>query len=328
MTNEICYPIHEGKVRKSYELYSRVVETTNRLSVFDRVVVSNVNSKGAVLNFISNEFKHLTADIAPNDLIDVPETFFQMLGFGEEYTGRMSLVKPLSMIPIEFIVRGYLTGSGWTSYKQTGKICGVYLPNGMKESEKLAMPIVTPTTKADTSHDQAVTREETVDIVTFWLLEMCDYSESSDPDEAAHQDAENIVKTCYDYALSLYEYISKYAEKRGIIFVDTKFEFGLDDDGYVVLGDEVGTPDSSRFSPADKYQVGRKFFSMDKQVIRNFCADAGFHGDENEDIPDIPDSVIKKVEDTYIDIANRLFGDNSFILHLISCSEERKNFMK
>lgn len=324
MTYDICYPIHEGKVRKSYELFSRVVETTDRLSVFDRVVIPEVTSKGAVLNYISNNFKHLTADIVPNDLIDVKDSFFEDLGFGEEYTGRMNLVRNLTMIPIEFIVRGYLTGSGWTSYKQSGKICGIYLPGGMKESEQLAMPIVTPTTKESTGHDKPVTRSETVDVVTFWLLETFDYRDSSDPDEAARHEAESIVSKCYEYALSLYDFISKYAEERGIIFVDTKFEFGLDDEGKIRVGDEVGTPDSSRFSPVNKYQLGKKFISMDKQRIRDFCAEAGFHGDEDEEIPDIPESIIKDIEDTYISIADKLFGESGFVMHMITCSEERR----
>lgn len=323
MKSNICYPIHEGKVRNSYELYGRVVEVTNRLSVFDRVVLPDVSSKGAVLNFISNNFKRLTADIVPNDLLNVSDKFFQDLGFDEEYIGRMSLVKPLNMIPIEFIVRGYLTGSGWESYKQTGKICGIHIPSGMRESEKLGVPIVTPTTKASTGHDKPVTKKETIDIVAFWLLENYDYSQSSSPDDAAMNDAEGIVKVCYEYALSLYDYVSKYAEKRGIIFVDTKFEFGLDENWDVILGDELATPDSSRFSPASKYQVGKKFVSMDKQVIRDFFAEAGFHGDEYDEVPEVPDSILKTVEDTYIGISDKLFGNSSFILYLITCADER-----
>jgi phosphoribosylaminoimidazole-succinocarboxamide synthase len=323
MTNEICYPIHEGKVRKSYQLYARVVETTDSLSVFDRVVTDSVTSKGAVHNYISKNFKHLTADLVPNDLINVKDSFFEDLGFGEEYTGRMSLVRDMTMIPIKFIVRGYLTGRAWSSYRETGKVCGTFLPGGMSQSEKLVMPIITPETKPSTGYSKPITRSEAVDVVAFWLLEICDYSQSTDPDEAARHDAEAFVSKCYEYSLALYDFISKYGEERGILFINTKFEFGLDDEGNIRVGDELGTPDSSRLSATSSYSVGKKCVSLDKQRIIDFCAEAGFHGDEDE-VPEIPDSIITDLQSTYISISDQLFGENGFVMHMINCSDERQ----
>ena len=226
-------PIKEGKVREIYDNGdSLIMVATDRISCFDVILHNEITKKGTVLTQMSKFWFDMTEDILPNHMIsvdvkDMPE-FFQQ----PKFDGNSMMCKKLEMLPIECIVRGYITGSGWESYKKDGTVCGIKLPEGLKESDKLPEPIYTPSTKAEIGdHDENISYEQSV----------------------AH------LEKCADYAL-----------EKGIIIADTKFEFGLDENGNIVIGDEMLTPDSSRFWPADGYEAGHGQPSFDKQFARDW----------------------------------------------------------
>ena len=230
-------PIKEGKVREVYDNGdSLIITATDRISAFDVILKNKVTDKGAILTQMSKFWFDLTENTVPNHMIstdvkDMPE-FFQ----NEKYAGRSMMCKKLEMFPIECIVRGYITGSGWESYKENGTVCGIKLPEGLQESEKLPEPIYTPSTKADLGdHDENVSYDKTVEIL-----------EKAYPGKGNYY--ANILK---EYTISLYKKCAEYAWEKGIIIADTKFEFGLDEQGRVVIGDEILTPDSSRFWPRE-----------------------------------------------------------------------------
>ena len=230
-------PVKEGKVREIYDNGdSLIMVATDRISCFDVILHNTVTKKGTVLTQMSKFWFDYTKDILPNHMIstdvkDMPE-FFQT----PEYEGKSMMCRKLNMLPLECIVRGYITGSGWKSYKENGTVCGIKLPEGLKESDKLPEPIFTPSTKAEIGdHDENISYEQSID----------------------HTIA--LYKKCDDYALS-----------KGIIIADTKFEFGLDEEGNIVLGDEMLTPDSSRFWPAEGYEPGHSQPSFDKQFARDW----------------------------------------------------------
>ena len=249
-------PIKEGKVREVYDNGDNlIIVATDRISAFDVILKNKITQKGAILTKMSGFWFDFTRDIVPNHMIstevaDMPE-FFR----NENFDGNSMKCKKLDMLPVECIVRGYITGSGWESYQKDGTVCGIRLPEGLKESDRLPEPIYTPTTKADLGlHDEHITFEESVEIL-----------EKLHPGKGAEY-AEQIQKC----TIQLYEKCAEYARSKGIIIADTKFEFGLDENGRVVLGDEMLTPDSSRFWPLEGYEPGKSQPSFDKQFVRDW----------------------------------------------------------
>ncbi len=249
-------PVKEGKVREIYDIGDSLIMTaTDRISAFDVILKNKVTDKGAILTQMSKFWFDFTKDILPNhmistDVADMPE-FFRT----ERFDGNSMKCQKLNMLPVECIVRGYITGSGWASYQKNGTVCGIQLPAGLKESEKLPEPIYTPSTKAEIGdHDENVSYERTVEIL-----------EKQFPGRG-----EEYASKLRDYTLALYKKCAEYAYSRGIIIDDTKFEFGLDEEGNVVLGDEMLTPDSSRFWPLKGYEPGKGQPSYDKQFVRDW----------------------------------------------------------
>ena len=281
---EILRPVKEGKVREIYDNGDTLVMVaTDRISCFDVILHNTVTNKGKVLTQMSKFWFDLTKDLVPNHMIsvdtaDMPEYFRQ-----ETFEGKSMLCRKLEMLPVECIVRGYITGSGWASYQKDGTVCGIRLPEGLSESEKLPEPIYTPSTKAEIGdHDENISFEQSVD-----------YLEKRFPGKGAEYAAK-----LRDLTLALYKKCADYALSRGIIIADTKFEFGLDENGEVVLGDEMLTPDSSRFWPADTYEAGHSQPSFDKQFARDWLkANPG----NDWTLPqDIVDKTIAKYEQAYL----------------------------
>ena len=283
MSSEVLKPIKEGKVREIYDNGdSLVMVATDRISCFDVILHNKVTNKGRVLTQMSRFWFDMTKDLVPNHMIsvdvsDMPEFFHK-----PEFDGNSMLCRKLHMIPLECIVRGYITGSGWASYQKNGTVCGIKLPEGLKESEKLPEPIFTPSTKAEIGeHDENISYEQSID-----------YLEKHFPGRG-----QEYAQKCRDLTLALYKKCADYAASRGIIIADTKFEFGLDDEGNIVLGDEMLTPDSSRFWPADQYEPGHGQPSFDKQFARDWLK---ANPDNNWTLPqDIVDRTIAKYLQAY-----------------------------
>lgn len=279
-------PIKEGKVREIYDTGdSLILVATDRISAFDHILKNEVTGKGRILTQMSKFWFEFTGDIVANHMIstdvsDMPEYFRN-----ERFEGRSMLVKKLDMLPIECIVRGYITGSGWESYKKTGKVCGITLQEGLKESEKLAEPIYTPSTKAEIGeHDENISYERSVEVL--------------ERDFPGH--GEEYAAKLRDYTIAIYKKCADYAASKGIIIADTKFEFGLDEEGRVVLADEMLTPDSSRFWPASEYVTGQTEPSYDKQYVRDWLK-----ANPDSDY-DLPDEVIEKTIEKYQEAYDRL----------------------
>lgn len=279
--------ISSGKVREIYAVDDDklMMVVSDRISAFDSILPCVIPNKGQVLNKISEFWFDYVKDIIPNDIIatdlkDFPEEFRT-----PEFEGRSMLVKKLKIIPVECIVRGYITGSGWKSYQENGEVCGIKLPAGLKESQKLPEPIFTPTTKAAEGHDENITFEE-----------MCDLIGKDLADKVKSKTIE-IYKKCADYALT-----------KGIIIADTKFEFGLDENDRLVLGDEVLTPDSSRFWPADEYEIGRSQKSFDKQYMRDWLKSNNWDAKNPTPIPqDVVDTTRAKYIEAYEKLTDKKF---------------------
>ena len=276
-------PFKSGKVREVYDAGDSIIMVaTDRISAFDHILKNEITGKGAVLTQMSKFWFDLTQDIIPNHMIsvdtkDMPE-FFQT----PEFAGRSMKCKKLDMIPMECIVRGYITGSGWESYQENGTVCGIKLPAGLQECQKLAEPIFTPSTKAELGdHDQNVSLEEGAAFV----------------DKTFPGRGRELVEKIRDYTIAIYKKCADYAQQKGIIIADTKLEFGLDEAGNIVLGDEVLTPDSSRFWPAEGYKVGQSQPSYDKQFVRDWLK---ANPDSNYDLPqDVIDKTIAKYKEAY-----------------------------
>ncbi|MDD7409455.1 MAG: phosphoribosylaminoimidazolesuccinocarboxamide synthase [Anaerovoracaceae bacterium] len=281
-------PVKSGKVREIYDIGdSLVMVATDRISAFDVILKNKVENKGAILTQMSEFWFGFTKDIVSNHMIstdvnDMPEFFRK-----PEFDGNSMLCKKLHMIPVECIVRGYITGSGWAGYQKDGMVCGIKLPEGLKESQKLDQPIYTPSTKAEIGdHDENVDFERTVEVI-----------EKEFPGKGREY-AEKVR----DYTLALYNKCAEYALGRGIIIADTKFEFGVNEEGEVVLGDEMLTPDSSRFWPLEGYEVGKSQPSYDKQFVRDWLKanpDSGYN---------LPQEVIDKTIDKYKEAFSLLTG--------------------
>lgn len=276
-------PIKEGKVREIYDNGDTLIMVaTDRISAFDVILKNKVTKKGTVLTQMSKFWFDYTKDIVPNHMIsvdpkDMPEFFSQ-----KEFNGNSMLVKKLSMIPIECIVRGYITGSGWASYQKDGTVCGIKLPAGLQECDKLPEPIYTPSTKADLGdHDENISFEKSIEVL----------------EEKFPGHGQEYAEKIRDYTLTLYKKCADYALSKGIIIADTKFEFGLDEKGTIVLGDEMLTPDSSRFWPVQGYQPGQSQPSFDKQYVRDWLK---AHPDSDYNLPtDVIDKTIEKYQEAY-----------------------------
>ena len=284
-------PIKEGKVREIYECGdSMIMVATDRISCFDVILNNQVTKKGTVLTQMSKFWFDLTRDVLPNHMesvntADMPEFFRQ-----PRFEGNSMKCKKLTMLPVECIVRGYITGSGWESYKKTGKVCGIQLPEGLLESQKLPEPIYTPSTKAEIGdHDENISFEQSVE-----------YLEKRFPGHGADYAAK-----LRDYTIALYKKCADYALQRGIIIADTKFEFGLDENGNIVLGDEMLTPDSSRFWPAEGYEAGHSPPRFDKQFARDWLK----ANTKNGVMPtELPQDIVDKTIAIYLQAYEMLTG--------------------
>lgn len=276
-------PMKEGKVREIYDNKdSLIMVATDRISAFDVILKNKVTKKGTVLTQMSKFWFDYTKDIVPNHMIsvdnkDMPE-FFQQ----EQFIGNSMLVKKLEMLPIECIVRGYITGSGWASYQKDGTVCGIQLPQGLQECDKLPEPIYTPSTKAEIGdHDENISFEKSIDVL----------------EEQFPGHGQEYATKIKEATLALYKACADYALSRGIIIADTKFEFGLDESGNVVLADEMLTPDSSRFWPLDGYKPGQSQPSFDKQFVRDWLK---ANPDSDYNLPqEIIDKTIAKYKEAY-----------------------------
>jgi phosphoribosylaminoimidazole-succinocarboxamide synthase len=271
--------IATGKVRDIYDLGEHLLlVASDRISTYDVVHPNPIPDKGAVLTGLSTFWFEQTAGLIPNHLVSVTD------GVPEEARGRAMVVRKLKMLPVECVVRGYITGSGWKDYQATGSVSGIQLPAGLKESEQLPVPIFTPSTKAEVGHDEAIDFDRMALILEDRAL------------------AERLDRT----SVAVYQHCAAHARERGIILADTKFEFGLDTGGQLVLGDEVCTPDSSRFWPVDQYQPGRGQPSFDKQFVRDWASGTGW--DRNPPAPEIPDEVVARTREKYIEAYERITG--------------------
>lgn len=278
--------LKRGKVRDIYEVGdSLLIVSTDRISAFDVIMNQGIPYKGIILTKISEFWFNFVKDIIPNHLIttNVDEFPTECKPYAEDLRGRSMLVKKTEVVPIESVVRGYITGSGMADYKATGSICGIKLPEGLVESEKLSEPIFTPATKEEIgAHDQNISEEEAKKIAGNEVIEFMKSKTIA------------IYKKAYEYAL-----------KKGIIIADTKMEFGSYKNE-IILIDELLTPDSSRFWPADKYQKGKVQESFDKQFLRNYLISINFN--KQPPAPDLPEEIIHKTSEKYLEALEMLTG--------------------
>jgi phosphoribosylaminoimidazole-succinocarboxamide synthase len=269
-----------GKVREIYDLGDELlIVASDRISTYDVVHPTPIPDKGSVLTGLSTFWFERTAGIVRNHVISVTD------GVPDEARGRGMVVRKLEMLSVECVVRGYITGSGWKDYQATGKVSGHTLPEGLRESDRLPEPLFTPSTKADVGHDEAIDFEGAVALIGDRAL------------------AERVR----DVSLALYEYAAEHARNNGIILADTKFELGLDTDGELTIGDEICTPDSSRFWPADQYEPGRGQPSFDKQYVRDWASSTGW--DRNPPAPPIPDDIVARTREKYVEAYERVTGE-------------------
>ena len=276
-------PFKSGKVREVYDAGDSIIMVaTDRISAFDHILKNEITKKGKILTQMSKFWFDFTKDIIPNHMLsvdnaDMPE-FFQQ----PQFQGNSMKCKKLTMIPMECIVRGYITGSGWASYQENGTICGIQLPEGLVESQKLPEPIFTPSTKAELGeHDENVSLEKGAAVL----------------DKTFPGKGKEYAEKVRDYTIALYKKCADYALSRGIIIADTKFEFGLDENGNIILGDEMLTPDSSRFWPLEGYKPGQSQPSYDKQFVRDWLK---ANPDSDYLLPqDVIDKTIEKYEEAY-----------------------------
>ena len=274
-----------GKVRDVYEVGSDLlIVATDRISAFDYVLASGIPDKGKVLTQLSGFWFERLGDLVSHHLItmDVAEFPAELQRHADQLQGRSMLVRRTDPVPIECVARGYLSGSGWKEYQQTGRVCGVQLPAGLRESDRLPQPIFTPATKADTGHDVNISEEEAGAIV-----------------------GADLIAQLKALTLEIYRRGVAHAESKGIIIADTKFEFGLAD-GKVILIDEVLTPDSSRFWPRDQYEPGHGQPSFDKQYVRDYLEEIRWN--KQPPVPSLPDEVVRRTREKYIEAFRLLTG--------------------
>jgi phosphoribosylaminoimidazole-succinocarboxamide synthase len=268
---EAAVHVGSGKVRELYELEDDrlLLVASDRISTFDVVLPTEIPDKGRVLTGLSGFWFARTRALVPNHLIALRPD------------GRSTECRRLQMLPIECVVRGYLTGSGWKDYRATGAVCGHVLAESLRDSDQLPEPIFTPATKAEEGHDENIDRERAAELV-------------------GQERLDEVEQT----AIALYRFASEHAAARGILIADTKFEFGLDAEGRLVLGDEAFTPDSSRFWPADEYEAGRPQPSFDKQFVRDYCETLGW--DKTDPGPELPAEVVAGTRARYVEAFERL----------------------
>jgi phosphoribosylaminoimidazole-succinocarboxamide synthase len=269
--SETAMHVGSGKVRELYALDDErlLLVASDRISTFDVVLPTEIPDKGRVLTGLSGFWFARSSGIVPNHLLALRPD------------GRSTECRRLEMLPIECVVRGYITGSGWKDYRATGSVCGHELPPGLVESQQLPTPIFTPATKAETGHDENIDRAQAAELVG----------------DERYAQVEQI-------ALELYGFASDYAAARGIVLADTKLEFGVDEHGRLVLGDEAFTPDSSRFWPADDYAAGGPQPSYDKQFVRDYCEALGW--DKTDPGPSLPDDLVAGTRARYVEAFERL----------------------
>jgi phosphoribosylaminoimidazole-succinocarboxamide synthase len=271
--------IASGKVREIYDLDDRLLlVASDRISTYDVVHPNPIPDKGRVLTGLSVFWFGKTGHIVPNHFLSATD------GVPDETRGRAILVRRLQMLPVECVVRGYLAGSGWADYRDTGAVSGIDLPPGLSESERLPAPIFTPSTKAEEGHDEAIDFDRAVELVGDRRL----------------------MTRVRDLSLALYGFAERHAADRGLILADTKFEFGIDAGGTLRVGDEVLTPDSSRFWPADGYRPGAPQPSFDKQYVRDWAAGTGW--DKRPPAPPLPDEVVEGTRSRYLEAYQRITG--------------------
>jgi phosphoribosylaminoimidazole-succinocarboxamide synthase len=276
--------IAKGKVREMYDLGGSdggelLMVASDRISTYDAVHPTPIPDKGKVLTGLSAFWFEKTEHIVANHLISATE------GVPDGVRGRALVVRRLQMLPVECVVRGYITGSGWTDYQATGAVSGIELPEGLRESEQLGEPIFTPSTKADVGHDEAIDFDRAAELIGDRAL----------------------MERVREVSIELYSFAAAHARERGVILADTKFELGLDSAGELVVGDEVLTPDSSRYWPADTYEPGRGQPSFDKQYVRDWASAGGW--DKRPPAPAIPDDVVAGTRARYIEAYERITGE-------------------
>ena len=272
--------VASGKVREIYDLGDRLLMVaSDRISTYDVVHPTPIPDKGKVLTGLSAFWFAKTGHIVANHYVSATD------GVPDEVRGRAMVVRRLEMLPVECVVRGYITGSGWKDYQATGSVSGIELPPGLQESERLPTPIFTPSTKAEEGHDEAIDFAEAARLVG----------------------SEELAAQLRDVSIAVYKAVAAHARERGVILADTKFEFGFDQDDVLTLGDEVCTPDSSRFWPADQYEVGRGQPSFDKQYVRDWASGTGW--DKAPPAPPIPPDVVAATRERYVTAYEKLAGE-------------------
>ena len=280
--------LRRGKVRDVYEVDQDrlLIVATDRVSAFDCVIPTPIERKGDVLTAISRFWFAKLRHIVPNHLLttEIEAMPAAIRDHAAELRGRSMLVRRTEVFPVECVVRGYLSGSGWKDYQRTGQVCGHQLPGGLRESEQLSEPIFTPATKAETGHDENISEQQMAGII-----------------------GDETTEFLREVSLHLYKEASDYARERGIIIADTKFEFGRDGDGGIILIDEVLTPDSSRFWPADGYEVGRGQASFDKQYVRDYLETLNWN--KQPPAPPLPPEIAKATTVRYMEAYELLVGE-------------------
>jgi phosphoribosylaminoimidazole-succinocarboxamide synthase len=279
--------IASGKVREMYDLSAvsdeqaphLLMVASDRISTYDVVHPTPIPDKGKVLTGLSAFWFQRTSHLIANHLVSVTD------GVPESARGRAQVVRRLAMLPVECVVRGYITGSGWKDYQASGSVSGMALPPGLRESECLPEPLFTPSTKADVGHDQTIDFERAVALVGDRAL----------------------MERVRDVSIGLYSFAAEHARERGVILADTKFEFGRDESGELVVGDEVLTPDSSRYWPADGFEPGRAQPSFDKQFVRDWASSTGW--DRTSPAPAIPDEIVAKTREKYLEAYELITGE-------------------
>ena len=286
LRSDLPFPVRRGKVRDVYDLGERLlIVATDRISAFDCVMPNGIPDKGKILTALSLFWFDKFAGRFENHLLESRADRYptELRRFRDQLEGRSMLVRRARVVPVECVARGYLAGSGWKEYQRSGTVCGVHLPPGLRQGDRLPEPIFTPTTKEEVGHDEAI-----------------DFA------EAARRVGTDVAESLRSRTLEIYRGAASYAESRGVIIADTKFEFGRLADGRLILVDEILTPDSSRFWPADQYEPGREQPSFDKQFVRNYLESLDWN--KTPPAPALPPDVVEGTRARYLEAYEKLTG--------------------